>query len=73
MIGTINKEKLIELRGTKSLKTISKESNNAFSDVALLHWEKGDREPTNDSLKALLKVYGCKLEDILDTANLTEV
>ena len=67
----INTEKLKSLRGERSLEAIAAASNGAFSDVALYKWERGKMQPKEDNLKLLLKIYGCKLEDIADQLDLS--
>jgi hypothetical protein len=66
MLIKIKGEKLRELRGGRSLDAIAKESGGAFSDVALMKWESEKNHPKEESIRALLRVYGCKLEDIAE-------
>jgi transcriptional regulator with XRE-family HTH domain len=66
----INGQKLKELRGKRSLAEIVEASERAFSDVALMKWEKGKAQPKTDNIKVLMRVYGCKIEDIVKPAEL---
>jgi hypothetical protein len=66
MLIKINGEKLKKLRGERSLAEVVAESGGAFSDVALMYWEGEERQPKKDSIKALMRVYNCKLEDIAE-------
>jgi predicted transcriptional regulator len=70
MLIKIKGEKLKELRGERSLGAIVKASNEAFSDVALYKWESGMMQPKEKNVRALLTVYGCKLEDIAEPMEL---
>lgn len=70
MLIKIKGEKLKELRGERSLADIVEASGGAFSDAALLYWEEEKRQPKEESIKALLRVYGCKLEDIAEPLEL---
>ena len=71
MLIKINPKKLKSMRGGRSLTEIAELSDKAFSDVALFKWESGAMQPKEPNLKALLKVYGCKLEDIADPMEMT--
>ena len=71
MLIKIKGEKLNELRGIRSFKAIAEASNGAFSDVALFKWETGKMQPKEDNIKALLRVFGCKLEDIAEQSELS--
>jgi len=66
MLIKIKGEKLKKLRGERSLDAISQESGGAFSDVALMLWEAEKRHPKESSIKALMRVYNCTLEDIAE-------
>jgi transcriptional regulator with XRE-family HTH domain len=66
----INGQKLKELRGNRSLAEIVEASERAFSDVALMKWEKGKTQPKTDNIKVLMKVYNVKIEDIVKPAEL---
>jgi transcriptional regulator with XRE-family HTH domain len=66
MLIKIKGEKLKELRGKRELAQIVEASGGAFSVGALSYWENGHRQPTEESIKALLRVYGCRLEDIAE-------
>jgi ribosome-binding protein aMBF1 (putative translation factor) len=70
MLIKINGKKLKKQRGGRSLSEISELADRAFSDVALLKWEGGKMQPKEDNIKALLKVFGCRLEDIADPLQL---
>lgn len=72
MLIKINGEKLKKLRGDRSLANIVEASNGAFSDVALLYWEEGKRQPKEGSIKTLMRVYNCKLEDIAEPMEVAE-
>jgi predicted SpoU family rRNA methylase len=65
MIGEIDTEKLVKLRGNRSLEEVARLSGGAFTDAALMYWEKGVRQPKKPYIKALLRVYNCNIEDIL--------
>jgi hypothetical protein len=52
------------------LAEIVEASERAFSDVALMKWEKGKAQPKTDNIKVLMRVYGCKIEDIVKPAEL---
>jgi transcriptional regulator with XRE-family HTH domain len=66
MLIKIKGEKLKQLRGGRSLDAIAKESNGAFSDVALMKWESGKMQPKEKNIKVLLNLYGVRLEDIAE-------
>jgi len=66
MLFKIKGEKLKELRGSRSLSEISEISGKQFSDVALMKWESGAMHPKEDNIRALLKIFDCKLEDIAE-------
>lgn len=70
MLIKIKGEKLKEMRGAKSLARVAEESGGAFSDVALMKWEAERMQPKEDNIRALLKVYNCKLEDIAEPMEL---
>lgn len=70
MLIKIKGEKLKELRGKRTLMEIKEEAGGVFSDVALMKWEAGKMQPGEENIKALLKVYKCKLEDIAEPIEL---
>jgi transcriptional regulator with XRE-family HTH domain len=66
MLIKIKGEKLKELRGDRELTQIAEASGGAFTVAALSYWENNHRQPKMESVVALLRVYGCKLEDIAE-------
>lgn len=70
MLIKIKGEKLKALRGNRTLAEISEASEKAFSDVALMKWEAGKMQPKENNIKALIKIYNCKLEDIAEPMEL---
>lgn len=70
MLIEINGQKLKELRGSRSLAEIVTAAGGAFSDVALMKWEAGIMHPKKENIKALMKVYNCKIEDIATPAEI---
>jgi transcriptional regulator with XRE-family HTH domain len=66
MLIKIKGEKLKEMRGDRELTQIAEASGGAFTVAALSYWENGYRQPKEESIKALLRVYGCRLEDIAE-------
>jgi transcriptional regulator with XRE-family HTH domain len=70
MLIRIKGEKLKELRGERDLAEIVAASGGAFTEGALSYWENNHRQPKMESVVALLRVYGCKLEDIAEPMEL---
>lgn len=64
MLIKINGKKLKKLRGKRSLAQVAEASGGAFTDAALLNWENETRNPKEESIKALMRVYECSVDDI---------
>ena len=66
----IKGKKLKELRGSRSLASIAELSGKQFTDVALMKWESEARNPKQENIETLLRIYNCNLEDIAEPMEL---
>lgn len=73
MLLEIDGKKVKEIRGERSLQDIADASGKAFSDVALLKWERGSMQPRKKNIKPLLDALGCSLEDITEEVDLNKI